>query len=362
MMAAPDWAASGRTDTFSAVLVDPFTLAEVADVAIDPASTSVEWDCDGDVVASASIKLLDGQDYRIGGKSYMVRLKDAIALPDGTSYALTLGTFFCMYSQGTSLNGRNDRTLSGYSCLWRQSQDLLMDDFYRAAGGNVVQAVRDLIEADGGMLAVAADVNVGSAFGNAIWFDAGTNKLAAAKTIAGWIGCEVVPDPDGRALIRPYREPLQTAPSYTFEAGETCVYRAGMSWSSNRSDLCNRVVYVYSSGDETERAVADLPPNHMMSYENVGYHKTSRVEVSERPSAGVESAAWTELYASSVEETPIVIDALLVPGLGVGDVVRYVNPTDWERPLDVVAQVAQVSVKALVPGLMAEYKLKIVRW
>lgn len=62
------------------------------------------------------------------------------------------------------------------------------------------------------------------------------------------------------------------------------------------------------------------------------------------------------------KETPIVIDALLVPGLGVGDVVRYVNPTDWERPLDVAAQVSQVSVKALVPGLMAEYKLKIVRW
>ena len=361
-MGAPDWEASGRTDTFSACLVDPFTLKEVANVGIDPASTSVEWDYEGDVVQSASIKLLDGQDYRIGGKAHMVRLKDAVTLPDGTSYGLTLGTFFCMYASGESLHGRNDRTLSGYSCLWRQSQDLLMNDFYRPAGANVVSAVRDLVAADGGFLTAGAGVDTARAFGNDIWFEAGTNKLDVAKTIAGWIGCEVVPDPDGRALMRPWREPLQAAPSWTFEAGETCLYKAGMSWSSNRSDLYNRVVYVYSSGDECERAVADLEPWHQMSYENVGYHKTKRVEVSEMPAGGVEAAARSELLASSIEQTPIVIDALLVPGLQAGDTVRYVNPDDWERPLDVVAQVSQISVRSLTPGLMVEYKLKIARW
>ena len=69
-MSAPDWAASGRVDRFSADLVDPFTLAVLrSGVGVDWAATSVEWDYTGDNVATASIRLLDGEDYRIGRKS-----------------------------------------------------------------------------------------------------------------------------------------------------------------------------------------------------------------------------------------------------------------------------------------------------
>ena len=362
-MSAPDWAASGRTDAFSADLVDPITLETVRrGVRVDWAASSVQWDYTGDNVATASIKLLDGQDYRIGRKSCMVRLMDSIALPDGTAYDLALGTFFCMYASGESRFGRNDRTLSGYSCLWRHSQDSLVNDFWRAAGYGAVAAIRDLVGADGGQLAVAAGVDESRTFGNDIWFEAGSGKLGVINEIASWIGCEVMPGPDGRVVLRPYRAPACKDASYTFQAGASCVYKAGMSWSSNRADLVNRVVYVYTSDGETQTGRADLPATHRMSYENVGYHCTKREEVSEMPDGGVQAAAERLLAQSSVETVPLVIDALLVPGLQVGDVVRYVNAEDWEEPLDVRCQVEQINLGSITPGLMAEYKLNILDW
>ena len=362
-MSAPDWAASGRTDAFSADLVDPFTLATLRrGVGVDWAASSVQWDYTGENVATASIKLLDGEDYRIGRKSCMVRLMDSIALPDGTAYDLTLGTFFCMYSSGESRFGRNDRTLSGYSCLWRHSQDSLRDDFWRAAGYGVVAAIRELVQADGGQLTVAAGVDESRAFGNDVWFEAGTGKLGVINEVASWIGCEAMPGEDGRVLLRPYRAPASKDEAYTFEEGAACVYKAGMTWSSNRADLVNRVVYVYSTDGETQTGVADLPATHRMSYENLGYHCTQREEASEMPDGGVQAAAERLLAQNSVEVTPLVIDALLIPGLRVGDVVRYRNATDWESPLDVRCQVEQVNLGSIAPGLMAEYKLNILDW
>lgn len=362
-MTAPDWGASGRIDRFSASLVDPFTLATLrTDLGVDWAGSSVQWDYTGDNVATASIKLLDGEDYREGRKSCMVRLMDSIELPDGTKYDLVLGTFFCMYASGESKYGRNDRTLSGYSCLWRHSQDSLRDDFWRAQGYGVVDAIRELVQADGGTLTVGAGVPVARTFGSDVWFEAGDGKLGVIKEMSSWIGCEVLPDADGTVLIRPYRHPIYKDEAYTFEAGASCVYKAGMSWSSNRSDLVNRVVYVYTEDEVTQTWCADLPDSHRMSYKNLGYHVTQREEVSEMPEGGVQAAAERLLAQNSVETTPLVIDALLIPGLQVGDVVRYRNGVDWERPLDVRCQVEQINLSGLTPGLMAEYKLNILDW
>ena len=361
-MSAADWAASGRRDTFSAALVDPFTLQEVAPLDVDWANTSVEYDYTGDVVASASIRLVDGADYRIGRKSYMVRLCDAIELPDGTAHDLVLGTFFCMYDSGTSLHGRNDRTLLGYSCLWRHSQDVLRDDFWRARGYGVVAAIEELVRADGGGFVCMAGVDRSRTFGTDVWFEAGTNKLEAIREMAGWIGCEVMPGGEGSVYLRRNVAPEGKAPSCTFEEGASCLYKAGMEWSSNRSDLVNRVVYVYSSGDETQTGVADLPATARMSYQNVGYHVTMREESSEMPDGGVQAEAERLLAENSCEVTPFTVEALLVPGVQVGDVAHYTNSKDWEAPLDVDCQVQQLSVPALVPGLMAQYKLKILGW
>ena len=362
-MSQIDWAASGRTDRFSAQLIDPFTLSTLSeDLGVDWAGSSVQWDYAGDNVSTASIKLLDGADYRIGRKSCMVRLTDTITLPDGTEYALTLGTFFCMYSSGESKFGRNDRTLSGYSCLWRHSQDSLRDDFWRAAGYNAVAAIRELVQADGGQLTVAAGVDTGRTFGNDIWFEAGTTKLSVLNEVASWIGCEVMPDVDGRVLLQPYRLPANKDVAYTFEDGAACVYKAGISWSSNRADLVNRVIYVYSTDEEAQTGVADLPDSHRMSYSNLGYHVTQREEVNELPDGGVQAAAERLLAQNSVETTPLTIDALLIPGLKVGDVARYRNATDWEQPMDVRCQIEQINLSSLTPGLMAEYKLNILDW
>lgn len=356
------WAATGRTDTFSATLVDPFTLEDVQPVELDWASTSVTYDYEGDCLAGASIALEDGADYRIGGRQHMVRIRDYVLLPDGTAHDLVLGTFFCDFSQGRSLHGREVRTLDGYSCLYRMHRDVLRDDFWRPQGYNVSQAVRDLAEADGGRLAFEPSANVERCFGRDIWFDAGEGKLEAAQEMAGWVGCELYPAPDGTVVMRARPDPATESPTYTFEDGAACVRKAGIDWGTNRSDLVNRVIYVYTDGDSTQTAVSDLPAWHPMSFENVGYHATRREVMSEEPEGGLQAACDADLAASSVEQNDLTFEAVLVPTVRVGDVVGYRNAADYTEPLDLVGQVVQMDVRALVPGAMTTYKIRVSRW
>ena len=359
-----DWAATGRKDEFSAVLVDPFTLEEVAPVEVDWADSSVTFDWEGDHVAGASIKLLDGADYRIGQKQHMVRVKDVVTLPDGTSRQMTLGTFFCEFSAGTSLYGREDRSLDCYSCLYRHSRDVLRDDFFRPGDGTskVVDAIRSIVEADGGRLALDPSANTWKCFGTDIWFEAGANKLDVLREMAGWVGCELLPDDDGRVLMRASVGTLERDPVYTFDAGAGCVYKAGIDWGTDRADLVNRVIYVYTDGDQTQTAVSDLPAWAQMSYENVGYHMTRREVVAELPEGGLQAACDADLEESSVESNDATFEAVLVPGVRVGDTVRYVNPDDYTEPLDVIGRVVQMDTPSLAPGALTTYKGRIARW
>ncbi len=359
-----DWAATGRRDAFSAVLVDPFTLEEVAPVEVDWAKSSVSSDWEGDNVTGASLRLLDGADYRIGQKQHMVRVRDTVTLPDGTAAQATLGTFFCEFNAGSSLYGREDRTLDCYSCLYRHSRDLLRDDFFRAGDGTnkVADAIRAIVEADGGGLVLDPTANDWKCFGSDIWFEAGTNKLDALREMAGWVGCELLPDDDGRVLMRAALGPLERDPAYTFEAGANCVYKPGIDWGTNRTELVNRVIYVYTDGDQTQTAVSDLPAWAPMSYENVGYHATRREVVTELPEGGLQAACDADLAASCVEANDVAFDAVLVPGLRVGDTVRYVNPDDYTEALDVIGRIVQMDTPSLAPGALTTYKVRVARW
>lgn len=362
MSAVSDWAATGRTDSFRAVLVDPFTLQELGEVEADWASCSVTYDYEGDTKAGASLKLADGADYRIGQRQCMLRVYDDITFADGASHTACMGTFFCDFSQGTSLYGREDRELDCHSCLHRHDKDVLRDDFWRAQGYNVSQAIRELVEADGGQLTCAPDANTSKCFGTDIWFEAGESKLETAQTMAGWVGCELMPDSDGRVLMRRVRTADTHDPAYTFDAGADCVYKAGIDWGTNRDELVNRVIYVYTEDDQTQTAVADLPDWSPWSYANVGYHATRRETMSELPDGGLQAAAEADLAASSTEQNDISFEAVYVPLVGPGDIVRYVNPNDYTDPVDCLCQVLQMDVSSLTPGAMTTYKLRILRW
>ena len=359
---AEDFAASGRTDEYHCYLVDPFTLSQVDEVDFAADGTSVTYDYESSNSSGAKIKLADGTDYRRGGKSYMLRLVDFVTLPSGAQYSDVLGTFFADNCASTSLYGHVSRELSCYSPLWRHSKDALMSDFSRPAGSVVADAIRDLVQADGGKLSFAADADVTRAFGNDIWFELGTEKLEAITTMAGWVGCEVLAEPDGSLSMRRRMEPLQRVPSYTFEEGAGCAYRAGVSFDSSRGEILNRVVYYYSDQDTCSREMVELPSASPWSYESIGFHRTEVVKVNEVPSCGLRAAAESYLSEHSGETIHIEIEHVGIPGLRVGDTVRYINARDHDRPIDALCQVVQMDVAALSPGRMTKSKLRVARW
>lgn len=358
-----DWGMSGRIDRYSAYLVDPFTLQELGAVDFIPASSSISFTVDSENVSGASIQLANGADYRMGKKGCMVRIVDDVSLPDGTEYSNVLGTFFVDGAGGDGLYGHLKRSLDCYSALWRHSQDSLINDFYRAANvQTVADAIRDIVRADGGTFRADATANVTKKFGNPVGFELGTNKLEAAQTMAGWVGCELVPDVDGAVLMRSKRNPLTMDPTFTFEDGSNCVYKAGLGLSSNRNEIINRVIYYMSSAGGTQRVVAELPDSNPWSYANRGWHKTDVVKVSEVPDGGLQAAADAYLREHSVETNDITIQHVGIPTLGIGDVVRYINTRDYGEPIDVVAQVVEMDIPALEPGCMTSTKLRIARW
>lgn len=356
-----DWGASGRVDEYHAYLVDPFTLSVVKEVPFIAEGTSVTYDYESENIAGARVKLAEGADYRIGGKSYMVRIVDVVTV-SGEQTEDVLGTFFVDNCGSNSKFGHVARQLDCYSAMWRHSKDNLMNDFGRSAGTPIAEAIRSLVEADGGHLNFAADAGIQRVTETPVWFELGTEKLEVMREMARWISNEIVPEPNGSLLLRCKWMPWQLVPKFTFEDGKNCLYTAGIDWNTTRPEILNRVIYYYSKQNESRREVAELPPANEWSYQNIGYHRCEVVRVSEVPPEGLKQAAENHLAAHSGETIHIEIEHVGIPGLAVGDVVRYVNEADHTAPLNLVCQIIQMDVSALKPGRMTKTKLRIVRW
>ena len=86
-----DWGASGRTDTYSMALVDPFSLQEVGTAEFVPSASSITWASDTDVLAQASLTVLTDTHGR--DRDWMLRVKHHVAV-GGLELDETLGTFF----------------------------------------------------------------------------------------------------------------------------------------------------------------------------------------------------------------------------------------------------------------------------
>lgn len=364
-----DFAASGRVDAYHCELVDPFTLTPVGEVGFDPAATSINYDYEGDNKIGATVKLAEGSDYRAGGKAYAVRITDVVSFPDGAQFADVLGTFLVDNCASNSMFTHVARDLTCYSTLWRHSSDSLMNDFARPQHYVIAQAIKELVEADGGTLVFAPDASVDQQMQTNVWFELGREKLGVINEMARWTTGEVVPDVDGTLVLRHKWRPEQLEPVYTFEAGRNCVYKAGIAWDSSRSKILNRVIAYYSgnetTGDDvTMRAVAELPYWSEWSFENIGFHRTEVVRVNDKPSSqdALQSTANNHLAQNSGEIIHIEIEHVGIPGLQVGDVVRYINEHDHPTPLNLVCQVMQMNVPSLTPGRMTQTKLKVVRW
>lgn len=382
-----DWGVSRRRDEYTCHLVDPFTLQETGEtIQLEEGNGQVTWGWDTENGYSGSVRTINAVT-----RNKLVRIKHTVTIPTSEgrkSTTQTLGTFFIDDTPASALYGRVSRDLSLYSTMWRFTQDVLARDFTRAKGKNVVQAIRDIVEVEGGQLIVASGVNTAKNFGNDIWFEVAQNRAETMRKIASWINCIVYADADGYIVLEPYLTPNEKAPVYTFEAGLNCTYVAGIEISDTSANAYNRVVawwsrssvpktarkdedgkYVKDENGETiydyddpyglsDYIYVDLPYYHAFSYENIGRRKTYVMRVSEACSnAELKSQATTFLWDNCGNTRYYEIKHVSIPGLKVGDIVYYMNPNDYSEPIDAKCMVEEISM-TLGLGGMCRTKLK----
>ena len=363
----PDWGAPGRVDEYYFALVDPVTLAEVGQAEVEEGSSSLSWALDSDTILQGTLKLADG-DYRQQGYDRMVRVHHRVTV-GGESVDHTMCTLFVSSVGTSSVFGRSSRSLSCYGPLWRYTQDVLARDFVRHAGDNVVDCIRDIVQWDGGVLTVGDGVDTSRVHSMDVFFPVGTNRAEVLRAYAGWIGCEIASGDDGSIVLRGYVPPQEKAPVYTFEAGSRCVYESGIEWETNRDEPINRVVAYFSRESKqdddhlplSDSVYVDVPDANDFSFARCGRRRTAVLKVSEPCSHdALTEQAQRYLDSSSASLTYITVSHAGIPTLHVGDVVRYVNERDFERPVDVRCQIAQMSVQSLGPLCMTQSKLRLI--
>lgn len=385
-----DWGASNRRDEFEFVLVDPFSLNETGEsVPVEAGKGSITWgvwEADTDNLCSATIPLV-----RHTGKDRLIRVKHTITAGDGTKASETLGTFFVDHSEADATYGAVQRRASCYSTLIRFSGDDLAVDFSRTKGTNIVGEVRDLVEADGGRLRVMPGVDTSREHTMDIWFQVGTLRSTVLRTIANWTSCELGVDDEGFITWSPYVAPAQRALSYTFREGaDDCVYVPGFHISDNREKRYNRVTAYYSRSSKPKHArkdedgnyvkdaegntvydydddypvsasaYVDLPPTNPFSYERIGRRIGLTMSVEEPCSDDeLRSQAQRRLDEVSGGVEYYEIEHAGIPGLRIGQRVRYINSRDATVPLDLDCIVEQIQM-TLGPGCPCKTKLRAI--
>lgn len=350
-----DWAQSGRQDLYDFVLVNPFTLQEVGTIDIDASNSSMTWALDSENLVSGSFAAIDSDNYK-----NLVRARHTVKLPNGEEYTHTLGTMFVDYSGYSAKFRKVETSMDCYSTLWRFSQDKLNADFYRAKGYNVVQAITDLVEGDGGKLKVGAHVDNARTFGNDIIFGMETNKLEVIRTIASWINCEIGVDPDGYVTINGIVPLENQAPVFTFESGINCAYLPGLDLNYETDGAANRVIAYYSTNESSGLYQADLHYAEPFSYESIGRHVTHFLKYDE-PMTDEQLQEEAENYLHSHKGTDLFfeIEHPYIPNVEIGKLVRYINDTDFPKTIDEVCVVLQMDMD-LNPGGMCKTKLQVV--
>lgn len=361
---------SGRRDSYSFELVDPFTLRETGETldVIDGESTFT-WAEDAENGYLATLRLA-----RSTTKDRLVRVRHAVKLPDGTERQETLGTLFVDDMDADALFGAVDRSVACYSTLARLTMDSLSTDFVRPAGSLVVDEVRNLVETDGGTLLTLPGADLARAHTVSVWFTVGTPKADVARQLADWTGHELGVDADGRVTWGPYVPPDSRSVSYEFVEGENCTYLPGYHYSDTRGETYNRVVAYFSRSSKqddpekegydpyplTDSATVDIPAAWVGSYERTGRRKTLVLEVGDPCShADLVAQAERKLYQSCWSYEIYEIEHVGIPGLRAGDKVHYLNSRDGTIVIDAYCVVSEISM-TLGPGAKCRTKLRTV--
>ena len=353
-----DWGAGGRRDEYEFRLVDPFTLQETGEVvAAEAGASNITFGYYTDNKASCTLKLLNDVS-----RDKLIRVRHTVTAADGTVGEGAFGTFFVENDTAEAVCGSVGRSYDGYSTLLRFTDDVLVRDFYRAAGYNRVQAIRDLVEADGGRLVVGDGVDESLSHTVDVYFPVNTVRSEVLNQLADWSGWQIGVSEYGYVTLDRYVAPADKAESFTFEAGSNCVYAAGATLTDDRDDSYNRVLVYYSTEEASSSVWVDLEPSHPFSYERIGRRKSYVMQLNEPAGDDEMREMGASFLAANCGSTQYYeIEHVGVPGLRIGQTVRYVNERDCSRPVDCKCLVTEMDV-TLGPGCWTKTKLKVVSW
>lgn len=361
-----DFAQSGINNDFSFHLVDPWGLNEIGEISMLPSACGITNAYYGTNIQSAKLTAVN-DPTTANGIRQLIRVKLRQTYPDGSVIDDVMGTFFIKKQDHSAIYKKLEKTLDCYSTLLRFTEDILVGNFYRPQGYNVVSAIRDIVEADGGKLVVGRDVDGNRTFGQGILLETGMNRAEAIRTMAGWIGCQIGVSTYGYITLEPYVRPIDKPITYTFDTSNNCVYKPGFTMTDNEGQVYNRCRVYYSVDNPPEGypqfdyAFVGLDPSHPWSYQRTGRYSTADISLPEPvPHADLLSKAQAYLEENSGSILYVTISHPYITGLRVGDVVRYINDVDHPSYIDMKFLVTQINVRTLSGAGMCETKLKAV--
>lgn len=357
-----DWGRSGRTDEYTYHLVDPFTLAETGQTleSVD-GEGSITWGLDAENRYSAQIPVYSPLDM-----TKLIRVKHTV-VADGATSTRTLGTFFIESIPESANVGLIERSMACYSTAWRYTQDILQQDFPYNKGQNCIANIRKIVTDKGGKLVLGAGCPTSKTHTLNGFFSIGENVMEVLNKYAGWINCEIYPNANGEMLLVPKKEDKAKPISYTFEDGENCVCTRGVEHTDNVTNICNKVVAWFtrtSKSDDDEFPLSDkvvlwLDKSKKYSYQKIGRAITHEIKAQPCSHADLEKQAREYLDENSVNHDYYEIEHVSIPGLEVGQAVRYKNSTDLGKPINILCVVEQISM-TLGRGGMCKTKLRVV--
>ena len=172
----------------------------------------------------------------------------------------------------------------------------------------------------------ATGVTVNSTF----FFDKGVTRWDAMKEICSSYNYDIFFDATGYLVIKPYSDPVLTAPVVTVNTGEDGQL---VSYSKSTSDsrIYNSIVVTGESSDTSTPNVSAFAVNNSPT-SPTGIPKLGE-RVYEYSSSFIITTAQAQAVANSflavhaLEQFELSYDSLMMPWLEVGDILKFVDPS-----------------------------------
>lgn len=224
---------------------------------------------------------LDTASYFDIGSNFVRCYLDA-KWDDGTTESVCLGTWLATVP-GRSLDGMQENCTA--YCDGRLQE--LQDDSFSApvsvdAGENIVEIAKGIAEGAGlSVVATPSSSTLGATWTFGLSSEEGSNggsKLDAVNSLLSLAGYgSASTDEYGNVLMKPYVNPSDRTPVWTFEEGVNATFLAKAEEERDSRDVCNVVLAIFETDEATVigEAVDDDPQSIYSTY-SLGRRKVAK--------------------------------------------------------------------------------------